>query len=545
MTRYYVAKEFEKRKKLLNDILGGENYQIFDDSNEEEVMHVLKADFDLVILFDHDQTRQHDEFLDYIKSMQKKGIIAIISPYQKKGTSKVDGADNIYLFKDLNNAKQSQEFKKKLARLTGDRLENQEEKKEHKLAEPETTQPSTTEEMNNKEENTTVPKIKKTISVKPVKNTASESIQSLPPEITKVEDKVEPKSFYYKISRLENIAIENSYIFIHDYETMADEGNHSNPINMENGYPPHIDRKSLSARYKLTNRALSSINKKRKKIAVWKPYENRTALHIIMNFAIYLAESGLNVAVIESLSREGELLERLSCYTEPPSGWCNFMETVFNPHKPIDKDKIIWRWNNVDWYPLTPAMNTNGVEWYPKDLDFYMSVLDNYDISFIYIPQATGIPIRPSDIEILFAMRYANELWVFADNFFKITENKKEYIHELQNSYFNIDRSYLVYTNCLDMKTAYNAERALEVPLLATFPFFEHEIYMNNHHGSELLMKNENVSSILLNEFKKMREHYPEYRWIWEKIEVANNIIPSDNWVKKGERFLRLKSLFR
>jgi len=129
MTRYYVAKEFEMRKKLLNDILGGENYQIFDDSNEEEVMHVLNADFDLVILFDQDQTRQHDEFLDYIKSLQKKGIIAIISPYQKKGTRKVDGADNIYLFKDLNNAKQSQEFKKKLARLTGDRLENQEEKK--------------------------------------------------------------------------------------------------------------------------------------------------------------------------------------------------------------------------------------------------------------------------------------------------------------------------------------------------------------------------------------------------------------------------------
>ena len=72
MTRYYVAKEFEKRKKLLNDILGGENYQIFDDSNEEEVMHVLNADFDLVILFDQDQTRQHDEFLDYIKSMQKR-----------------------------------------------------------------------------------------------------------------------------------------------------------------------------------------------------------------------------------------------------------------------------------------------------------------------------------------------------------------------------------------------------------------------------------------------------------------------------------------
>lgn len=537
MTKYYVAKEFGKYEKLLHDIFEGENYQLFDPSSAEEVTSIINAGFDLIIL------SKDNTVLERFKSKNINGLIALIFPKSEEGF--VEISDNIYMFKNLNTLKQSSIIKNYLSKEKN--KSNVQEKEKNDTPEAK-TQSSVSEDqiIKSKSTDTQVHKKEKSIQAQSIKQVQKADNSTFHEKMNEKE-KNETKSFYQKINKLENIAIENSYFFNNTFEnSVADERNRSNPVNLENDYPPHIDKK-ISARYKLTNQALNSINNKRRKIAIWKPYENRTALHIIMNFAIFLAESGLDVAVVETLSREGELLDQLLHYTDMPPGWYNFMETVFNPHKNYDKDKIVWRWKNVDWFPLTPSMNTNGVEWYPNDLDFYMNVLDNYDISFIYIPQTTGIPIRPSDIEILFTMKYINELWIIADSFFKVTDRNKEYIHELQNSYFNIDRSFLIYTNCFDKKRALNTGKALDLPLLAVFPFFEHEIHLNNVRGSKPIMTNENISKILLSEFQKMREHYPEYKWLWEKVEIANNLISSGNWNKNklGEKFLRLKSFLR
>lgn len=251
-------------------------------------------------------------------------------------------------------------------------------------------------------------------------------------------------------------------------------------------------QRSMEIRKKAFSRSSFDRNKM---IGIWSPLTRTGVTTFIMNYAAFLGQQKIEVAVIEGLGYRRVIKTLLQRITPSPDEWTSYAQALYDNNKLI-ADRVIWSYNNVSWYPLGDDDLT--VEWSSELLFHYMNTVKYYDVVLCDLPSGEMADYTKDTLE------YLDELWIMVDDTYHQNVAWKEYTHRITKDH-NI-KVYLLFNSKYEFSQDIRMSEEMGLPLLASLPPLDKEI-KKNYYETKLLIHHKDIKELLLKPYLEIFKH--------------------------------------
>ncbi|WP_374717718.1 hypothetical protein [Neobacillus sp.] len=266
-------------------------------------------------------------------------------------------------------------------------------------------------------------------------------------------------------------------------EIDTEEGNFSKPVDLKD-FPPKKMKHSkkninIEERAELIKKRNYSFNRwdGHKIIGVWSPLSANGVTTFIINFAIFLKQYHLNVAVLEALTPNPGLKIKLNQYNSAPENWISFFEALNTTDSNFNPNHVRWVYQGVDWLPINTT-DYHKQTWSYHEISSFIESVTNCNVGLVDLPSGE---MKEYTIHTL---EHLDELWIIIDNRYSQTLEWLTPIKKLlENTSLKIS---LIFTRCYSIKRAQKIASNLGIPLLTTFPSMDVEIQKNENRKKPL-----------------------------------------------------------
>lgn len=271
-------------------------------------------------------------------------------------------------------------------------------------------------------------------------------------------------------------------------ENITEQKNNHPPVedNQDNHYYLRSRnlQKQLFTRYKREDH---------KMIGIWSPLHRTGVTTFTLNFALFLAQNRIFTAVLEGLTEQYTLKDRLMRYTSVPKGWVSYAKAIHNDGITSETD---WTYKNVKFLPLD--CDDMKHEWNELSVESFMTTTKVVDVTLVDFP--TGELSAFSHHSI----RFLDELWIIVTDDYQDNMTWKEYIHQIRRE-INVP-IHLIFNQAFSFSQASRLAHDLSLSLLTTMPALHEEIAKNNYE-SKPIIDNPTVSDSLEPAFIQLAKH--------------------------------------
>lgn len=253
-----------------------------------------------------------------------------------------------------------------------------------------------------------------------------------------------------------------------------------------------------------------------KMIGIWSPIHRTGVTSISMNFAFYLAQNRIYTAVLEGLTEQHTLKNRLKRYTKIPECWVSFAKAI---HKDGITDESDWTYKGVKFLPLDHDDMRHP--WNEFSLESYMTTTKIVDITLVDFP--TGEMSSYTED----ALSYLDEVWIVVNDDYQDTMSWNTYIQNLKEK--TRKPFYLIFNKAFSVSPVKRYAKDLATPLIASIPAMGEEFAQNNYEPNPIF-ENEEVAAQLLPAFQELTKHLYGEKGLLAQNEVYVPI--KKNWWK-------------
>lgn len=232
-----------------------------------------------------------------------------------------------------------------------------------------------------------------------------------------------------------------------------------------------------------------------KTIAVWSPIPKVGVTEFVTNFSIYLANQGIELCVLESITNRPKLKRQLRRYSKKPDNWYSYPYYLFEKDK--DPKNCKWLYQSLHWFPCD--YKDSEFPWSKEKIYEYLRGLKHYDLTLIDLP--TGL-LNPISLEVL---NHVDELWIVCNQLIDEWMEWGEYMIDLKNHVPNIFTIFNAKHRLIPSPKA-AIEKDLQFPLLAELPAL-FEVRALSEFSTSPLILDEKVLEQWENPFQLLQEH--------------------------------------
>ncbi|QCJ45488.1 hypothetical protein FAY30_26475 (plasmid) [Bacillus sp. S3] len=245
------------------------------------------------------------------------------------------------------------------------------------------------------------------------------------------------------------------------------EANESKPVILENYPSKDVEVKPVPRYEKLLSLRKAAVPSTHKTIGVWSPVSTGISTFIV-NFAIYMSEFDIEIAVVELPNEKQIINSMLTRFQSKPVKWSSFIENYFSDD--LEAEEVNWLYKGVNWFPL----GDSKFKWNEEVLSELLNTAKQYKLVFIDFPSGN------MNEHSLNTLSHLDEFWILIDdNFHQAHEWKKE-IHKIINEYKFPGK--IIFNRAIANKSRINEiAELLELPLIAALPN-HFEIYQSNNY---------------------------------------------------------------
>lgn len=230
---------------------------------------------------------------------------------------------------------------------------------------------------------------------------------------------------------------------------------------------------------------------KQKSIGVWSPMQRSGVSTFINNFAFFLAQYPIEIAVLEAISNKVKMKSLLSRYQALPAQWesyCSFISGA------VQASQVRLNFNSVDFYPLDNA-NLNR-KWDNTLIHYYFEGLKFYDVLMVDLPTGEMTPFTEE------AVFHLDEVWILINNDVLELMEWKSYMKRILDG----KKVKLIFNNFIACSEPNAIAEALEYPLITAVPTL-HEEAIKNQYLKGPLYHQDGVAEKLQNSFSEILEY--------------------------------------
>ncbi|MDX1807184.1 MAG: hypothetical protein R3267_09180 [Paenisporosarcina sp.] len=251
-------------------------------------------------------------------------------------------------------------------------------------------------------------------------------------------------------------------------------------------------------------------------VGIWSPLHRTGVTSLTIDFAFYLAQNRIYTAVLEGLTEQHSLKDRLKRYTNVPRHWESYAKAIQTDGVANQSD---WTYKNVTFLPLDKE--DSKYEWNSMSLESYMTTTKIVDVTLVDLPTGKMASYTMDTLS------YLDELWIVVDDAIQETLAWKSYIKEFQQ---NVDIPIsLIFNKTFPFSQSKRLGKELDLPVIATLPSL-HEETMKNYYENTPLYFQESVQEKVAPAFYEMATHLFE-----NKFEVVQRTQEATQtwWLKK------------
>lgn len=251
-------------------------------------------------------------------------------------------------------------------------------------------------------------------------------------------------------------------------------------------------------------------------IGIWSPLHRAGVTSLTMDFAFYLAQNRIYTAVLEGLTEQHALKDRLKRFTHVPAKWESYARAIQTDSNANHSE---WTYRNVKFLPLN--QEDSKYEWNSLSLESYMTTTKIVDVTLVDLP--TGkMASYTSD-----TLHYLDELWIVVDDAIQETLAWKSYISDIEKN-VGIPVS-LIFNKAYPFSQIKRMGKELGLPVIATSPSL-HEETMKNYYENIPLYFQLEVQAKLASPFLELATHL-----FGGAFEVKESVMEpkTNNWLTK------------
>ncbi|MEK5071664.1 hypothetical protein [Sporosarcina sp. FSL K6-1508] len=240
-------------------------------------------------------------------------------------------------------------------------------------------------------------------------------------------------------------------------------------------------------------------------VGIWSPLHRMGVTSLSMNFALFLAQNRINIAVLEGITGQYAMKDWLKRYTPVPSNWISCARAIQTDSTPIHTR---WKYCNIMFLPLDK--NDPQYEWNSLSLDAYMSTSKVKDVDVTLVDMPTG---KMADYT-LDSLHHLDELWVVVDDSIQEILAWKTYIMQMKEQ--TKVSIHLVFNKYYSFSQNERISIELGIPLICSIPSL-HEETMQNYYEKVPLYFHDSVQEKVDEAFIELASHLFKSKFILKK----------------------------
>lgn len=265
-----------------------------------------------------------------------------------------------------------------------------------------------------------------------------------------------------------------------------------------------IENRAIRIREEFASPIWKKRQMKPKTVAVWSPLHRTGITTFTINFALFVSQFYLPVAVIEGISRQISMQSYLSTYMNKPTNWLSYGSYLKDGGSP---EQLKWSFHDVQFFPL--SVSDLQYEWTDREIGIYVESLKFYDLLLVDVPSGE---ISEYTQELL---HQVDEIWLIVNNDLIGFNQWKKYMNRMLPE----KKTQIIFFDNFPESQPEKIADTLGYPLLESFPSLYQEIAVH-HYKQKPLYFFEGVQKKVDTSFANLLAHLTN-----KKISIEENNI--------------------